>query len=663
MGRWSALHAMSRGNSSSSLPHVTRRSLPNHSLQRSSAKHGLRSPGARFGRGSALSTTLPQIVPTKEPAPPKEIEVQDDGVGELCAICLEPLRKGGGFPYPCGHGHRLHSQCAIHFLACSLAMPLRDGTPGPLQVKSVAGMGVGFKAIRLIEGALKAATQPTLSHMPCPLCRGPWPPGDAVVEGLMAKLRESSVQGHSESALKMKHALSRVLDRLNHGEEAQRARMTKALISLDLNLHSASSFFAYHKGGNRSTELILSFLRYDHVSTLSEASLACARICLHGGKLRAPYIRVAKVRKVVHHVWAPDLLFMEVIASAGSPCTRSGTNTTSDAVAFAQWLCGSIRLKELTLHGMQWEKIDPGGLWLESCVANKSLRVLDLSHNILLDSSVTRLALALMQNPCALEALEVLILDLNAITEKGLLALLTLGRAARGIRTWGLRHNKLRDAGCRIIAEADPKAAAWDLRTNGISAAGCESLALALENMTVARLGCNALNDAGVEHLAQGLGNKLKVLDLRHGRFGDEGGRALGRLLVNATSLQELLLSGNEIGAEGARTLAEGWRWLRSLHHVDLSSNAIGSHGVELMSFQLPFWQQSPFRLSLVNIGCGTTGVMKLRSALETHCRQGWQWVIELQNNGIDSSSHVHDIRRLLEEAMSPDDNKGQDDP
>merc|ERR1712217_144825 len=93
----------------------------------------------------------------------------------------------------------------------------------------------------------------------------------------------------------------------------------------------------------------------------------------------------------------------------------------------------------------------------------------------------------------------------------------------------------------------------------------------------------------------------------------------LGKALINAPSLRELLLSGNEIGPMGAQALANGWAWVRTLHYVDLSCNPLESHGVELIAVEIPYWQQVVFQISLTNVNCDDTGAKKIRSVLEAH--------------------------------------------
>ncbi|CAE7791159.1 NLRC3, partial [Symbiodinium necroappetens] len=179
---------------------------------------------------------------------------------------------------------------------------------------------------------------------------------------------------------------------------------------------------------------------------------------------------------------------------------------------------------------------------------------------------------------------------------------------------------------------------------------GCKALVPVIGSMEVARLGCNPLGDAGGEQLANGLGRSLRILDLRQAELGEAATLALGRKLRDAATLQELLLSGNNIGPAGAQALAEGWAWISSLRHVDLSGNmAIGKEGVDLLVDELPFWQQAPFRLSLASIGCEDEGAKRLAAALRKNPRKGRGWTIDLQNNPIGSWMKLQ-ILQLLEE-------------
>lgn len=167
--------------------------------------------------------------------------------------------------------------------------------------------------------------------------------------------------------------------------------------------------------------------------------------------------------------------------------------------------------------------------------------------------------------------------------------------------------------------------------------------------MVVARLGCNPLGDYGGEQLANGLGPKLRILDLRQAQLGEAATLALGRKLREASQLEELLLSGNEIGPSGVQALAEGWAWISTLRFVDLSGNGhIGNEGVDLIADELPFWQQAPFRLSLASINCEEKSTRRLAQALRKNPRHHRQWRIELQNNPLPTHA-VLEITRLLE--------------
>eukprot|EP00420_Gonyaulax_spinifera_P000218 CAMPEP_0197939176 /NCGR_PEP_ID=MMETSP1439-20131203/119266_1 /TAXON_ID=66791 /ORGANISM="Gonyaulax spinifera, Strain CCMP409" /LENGTH=237 /DNA_ID=CAMNT_0043562285 /DNA_START=106 /DNA_END=816 /DNA_ORIENTATION=+ len=233
-----------------SLPSVGRRSLSSSALRRSTSKVTLRSSSG-FARSSGKSspsgstssatsskTVLPHLVPPAE-AGLAGLAEGNDATSEVCAICIDPLGEGG-FVFPCGHDHRLHHQCAVHFLSSLLAMPVANNAPGPLSPKAIRGLGCGWKAIGIIEQAFGQATPPTLARICCPLCRGAWPAEEQIpLRTVMSQLREVSAQAQGEKAERLRRALSRVHERFDHGPEVLRARKAKALIVLDLNLHSA----------------------------------------------------------------------------------------------------------------------------------------------------------------------------------------------------------------------------------------------------------------------------------------------------------------------------------------------------------------------------------------------------------------------------------------
>jgi len=573
---------------------------------------------------------------------------------EVCAICLDQLDVNH-YVYPCGHDHRIHYKCMISFTGSLLALPLADDSPGLLTREVARNMGFGFKAIRTLEVALQKAKPETINRVCCPLCRSPWPSQEAAALGaLMDQLRAASAIGQAENALKMQEVLSRVWNHFDHGEDVQQMRKTKALMALEDNLHSASSFFAKQEAGNTMATCLATFLDARSVSRLSETTPICTHLYHVEAKLRTPHLVATKLRSAFYHASAPDVVTVSINAGMGSPSTRA--INALEVVAFTKWLTGCKTLSELTMSCVNWEKHDPGASKLSSTLVAFPLRVLDLANNSMTDGSIKNVAEALMSSACNLKSLETLNLGLNYVTKEGLACLLPLAsRKGSCIKEWCFRHNKLADASCQLIAQVlDPvftKAplCGWDLRTNNIGAAGCMSLLPYFGQVTVARLGCNPLGDIGVEHLSTGVGKNLRVLDLRHAQISDAGAIALGAKLGNALALEELLLAGNEIGVSGARALASGWSWVGTLRFVDLSSNTFGSDGVRSLCDSLPSWTQTPFRLSLAGVGCEAEGAREILSALRRAPRRGWDWRIDLQNNPLGNVGLIFELAGMLE--------------
>mmetsp|Transcript_46169 Transcript_46169/g.108083 ORF Transcript_46169/g.108083 Transcript_46169/m.108083 type:complete len:560 (+) Transcript_46169:220-1899(+) len=550
----------------------------------------------------------------------------------------------------------------LHFLSSTLSLPLSDESPPPLQKQQVRSMGTGFSAVALLERALKIMPTETKKRMCCPLCRCAWPEEDQVsLDHIVAQLRSCRTKQLAKHVGKLEQAFNGVQARFDRRTEVSQYRMGFAHTVLDDNLHTASSYLSHRMSGCYTVLRIFRFLDARYVTAMSACCVATARHCWADSKIRAPNLRATTVRAATLHLCPQTARSLLVDPSLRSAVVR-GTSGL-DLVAFAKWLASADKLAELNINGAGWEKVDPGAKYLAQSLPLQRLRVLDLSHNGLTDKSVTSLAAVVTGQACSAR-LEVLTLELNCVTEVGFAAVLELGKGRNSqIRSWGFRHNQLGDASCKILAKVlDPEAAGapgrlnvWDLRTNRIGFDGCKALVPVIGYMEVARLGCNPLGDAGGEHLANGLGEHLRVLDLRQAEIGEAATLALGRKLREATALQELLLSGNNIGPSGAQALAEGWAWIRSLRHVDLSGNAnIGREGIDLMADELPFWQQAPFRLSLASISCEDEGAKRLASALRKNPRKGRGWTIELQNNPIGSWMKL-EIARLLDEDLRPE--------
>eukprot|EP00929_Paragymnodinium_shiwhaense_P054851 TRINITY_DN27495_c0_g1_i2.p1 TRINITY_DN27495_c0_g1~~TRINITY_DN27495_c0_g1_i2.p1 ORF type:complete len:702 (+),score=167.68 TRINITY_DN27495_c0_g1_i2:138-2243(+) len=575
--------------------------------------------------------------------------------GEACAICLHSLnsdKEGEEFTFPCGGRHRIHFGCAMTFLGWLLSVPFPQGGPMPLTVQEVKTLGTGFSAIDTLFGALMAASEGVRKRVCCPLCRGVWPvEHETKMTALKADLQRLSARRFWDAGRRLGAAITRGLDRL----EAPRRTSHNAVVSLERNMHSASTFFACHRNGQEVALALLGFLGFRDIGFLSSSNVCCREACLNKGRLRVPYLVTREIRTAMRVVSAQDVVLLEHVADSSSTVMKIGNIFYLDAPACVQWLSQSRGLSELTIANAQWQRGDAGGRLLAAGLLGKRLRTLDLTMNSLTDEAVKRLADALI--PTSTGYLETLHLNLNCITGQGLAALLPLSCA---LKYWGLRHNKLGDGGCRALAQSVEKLrpGTFDLRTNNISKEGCKYLvqghdfgACVLERMVVARLGCNPLGCLGVQRLAEVLGTQLQVLDLMQTKMGNDGAAHLGRSLSGAVGLKELLLQGNLFEAEGVLPLAIGWSQLPKLEHVDLSNNMLGPDGVGLIAGELPFWVQSPLTLHMVGVGCDNTSATRIRDALERHDRRHRRWNIDLSGNDIRLETSV-DIRRLLAPAF-----------
>lgn len=619
------------------------------------------SPGTIEGSRPATAPHQPEEA-TCDPTPAVAADQEPEGhtPREVCAICLEGL-DDNGFPFPCGQDHKLHYSCAIGFIGSMMALPVSEEVAAPLTKEQVLNMGVGFKAIGIIEEVLRHVNPVTRNRLCCPLCRCVWPQEDAVpLDSVMTQLRSCRARGLGDRVRKMDEAFSRVLERSDTRAQVQNVRMAWGIEALYHNMHCASSFFLQLQGDGPPMLAILSFLETRHTVNLAQLSVTIHKLCYNSFKLRTRHVRSSKLRTATLHASAADVMSLEIDPFLKS---SSRSSTALDVVTFAKWLRDASMLRELSLTNLQWENMDLGGSNLASSIATMMrLRVLDLSRNLLGDGSMRKIANAFIENPSSMQCLEIVDFCFNCITHVGLEAMLPLGRVAGSrVREWGFRHNKVGNNACKCLAEAfnpdfirekGPRLECWDLRTNVINVAGCQFLIPVLDQMVFARLGCNPLGDSGGECLSLGLGAKLRILDLSQGNLGDAAAIALGSRFENCTSLEQLLLSGNEIGSMGANALADGWANVTSLLFVDLANNSsIGSDGVALIADHMPIWKQAPFRLSLAGVECEEDGAKRLISVLSANPRGDRNWVIELQNNPEIGHGNVVLIHRLLEKS------------
>jgi len=122
---------------------------------------------------------------------------------------------------------------------------------------------------------------------------------------------------------------------------------------------------------------------------------------------------------------------------------------------------------------------------------------------------------------------------------------------------------------------------------------GAEKFGAALEsldgrNLIELELGGNCIQDRGVTCLSQALlrcnATRLEHLRLSRNEITERGAVQLAQVLSHTVGIQELVLGSNRISDGGMSTLAHVLRDLPSLTYIDLRTNRVGSNGAEWLA-------------------------------------------------------------------------------
>nr|AAP92144.1 leucine-rich repeat protein N5C [synthetic construct] len=248
---------------------------------------------------------------------------------------------------------------------------------------------------------------------------------------------------------------------------------------------------------------------------------------------------------------------------------------------------------------------------------------LDIQSEELSDARWAEL-LPLLQQPYA--RLERLWLENNDLTEAGLKDLASVLRSNPSLRELNLSHNKLGDAGVRLLLQGllDPgtRLEKLDLNDTDLTEAGVKDLASVLRSNPSLRelsLSTNKLGDAGVRLLLQGLldpGTRLEKLYLEDNDLTEAGLKDLASVLRSNPSLRELNLSDNKLGDAGVRLLLQGLLDPGTrLEELQLRNTDLTEAGVEDLASVLRS-NPSLRELSLSNNKLGDAGVRLLLQGL-----------------------------------------------
>jgi uncharacterized protein (TIGR02996 family) len=175
-----------------------------------------------------------------------------------------------------------------------------------------------------------------------------------------------------------------------------------------------------------------------------------------------------------------------------------------------------------------------------------------------------------------------------------------------------LSHNRLGDAGARILAETQGSLQRLKLKYANLRAEGARALGqlrglLSLDltrnrlshhgaraladsplasSLTSLKLECTHLGDLGARAIAHSPWSALTHLELSHNAIGDEGARALAAA-PGLAGLTHLNLADNQISDEGALELGRSTT-LRSLRSLQLARNLITEAGARVLAERFP---------------------------------------------------------------------------
>ncbi|KAG7378374.1 hypothetical protein PHYPSEUDO_010155 [Phytophthora pseudosyringae] len=195
-----------------------------------------------------------------------------------------------------------------------------------------------------------------------------------------------------------------------------------------------------------------------------------------------------------------------------------------------------------------------------------SLRVLNLSSNLITDKAILGLADGLEPNI----KLQELLLDHNQITDAGAKQLYLKAFTANQQRRIRLSVGNPLTSECKVMLAAISQA--HDLRKRFANEFVCQDK-LEFSGKALRQYGAAAI----AEELAATPASKCRYLDFSRNSLGDEGAQAVANLLRAYPGLEELDVSFNDIGDEGAIALADALAENSTLTSFSLHSVLEGS--------------------------------------------------------------------------------------
>ncbi|XP_038656759.1 NACHT, LRR and PYD domains-containing protein 3-like isoform X1 [Scyliorhinus canicula] len=224
-------------------------------------------------------------------------------------------------------------------------------------------------------------------------------------------------------------------------------------------------------------------------------------------------------------------------------------------------LCDAIKHLDLHYCYIQCEGLQWLGPVLHKC------HDLRLARNNLGDSGMKLLSVALRNQDCKIQKLE---LNNNALTVSCAEDLASALSINRSLMYLNLGYNNLGDSGIKLLSTAlrnpDSKIQELSLSNNSLTDSCAEDLVFALSTnraLTDLNLGNNNLGDLGVKLLSEALRNpdcKIQKLGLYNNALTDLCAQDLASALNTNQSLLDLNLDNNKLGDSGMKLLSAALR-------------------------------------------------------------------------------------------------------
>ncbi|XP_041959992.1 NACHT, LRR and PYD domains-containing protein 12-like isoform X4 [Alosa sapidissima] len=232
---------------------------------------------------------------------------------------------------------------------------------------------------------------------------------------------------------------------------------------------------------------------------------------------------------------------------------------------------------------------------------SSSLRLLDLSYNVLLDSGVELLCSALCHQNCKLEELKLTECDLTEKSCSYLVSALTSHSSS--LRLLNLSENELLDSGVELLCSA-------------LCHQNCKLEKLELFQCHLTEKSCSYLTSALTSH-----SSSLRQLHLSGNELLDSGVELLSSALCHQNcQLEELQLEDCNLTEKSCSSLASALTaHSSSLRLLDLSGNELLDSGVELLCSALCFQNCKLEELQLNSCNLTEKSCSYLTSALTSH--------------------------------------------